>query len=153
MTRAAKPATVRFYFDADVLGLAKAVVRLRSDSTYPGDPGGVVHKRQRPPCPITSAAVLDRDWIPEVARQGWVIITRDRHIRDHRAEIGAVREHRAKMVTLAAEDARGTWNQLEVLMCQWRPIERVVDEPGPFIYRATRTALRLQELVDAPRGP
>ena len=57
MTRPAKPATVRFYFDADVLGLAKAVVGLRSDSTYPGDPGGVVHKRQRPPCPITSAAV------------------------------------------------------------------------------------------------
>jgi PIN like domain len=153
VTRPAKPATVRFYFDADVLGLAKAVVRLRSDSTYPRDPGGVVHKRQRPPCPITSAAGLDRDWIPEVARQGWVFITRDRHIRDHRAEIGAVREHRAKMVTLAAEDARGRWNQLEVLMCQWRPIERVVDEPGPFIYRATRTALTLQELVDAPRGP
>jgi hypothetical protein len=153
VTRPAKPATVRFYFDADVLGLAKAVVRLRSDSTYPGDRGGVVHKRQRPPCPITSAAVLDRDWIPEVARQRWVIVTRDRNIRDHRAEIGAVREHRAKMITLAAEDARGTWNQLEVLMCQWRPIERVVDEPGPFIYRATRTALILQELVDAPRGP
>jgi hypothetical protein len=41
--------------------------------------------------------------------------------------------------------------QLEVRMCQWRPIERVVDEPGPFIYRATKTALTLQELVDAPR--
>lgn len=90
---------------------------------------------------------LDLDWIPEVARRGWLIITRDRRIRDHRAEIQAVREHGAKMVTLASEDARGTWNQLEVLMCQWRPIgERIVDEPGPFIYRASRTALKLLDL-------
>jgi CheY-like chemotaxis protein len=41
---AGQPATVRFYFDANVLGLAKAAVRLRSHSTYPGDPAGVVHK-------------------------------------------------------------------------------------------------------------
>lgn len=40
MAGPAKPATVRFYFDADVLGSAKTVVTLRSDVTYPGDPGG-----------------------------------------------------------------------------------------------------------------
>jgi hypothetical protein len=28
---------VRFYFDADVLGLAKVMVQLRSYVTYPGD--------------------------------------------------------------------------------------------------------------------
>jgi PIN domain-containing protein len=147
VTRPAKPAIVRFYFDADVLGLAKAIIQLRPDCTYPGDPGGVVHKRLRPPCPITSASVLDRDWIPEVARQGWLIITRDRHIRDHRAEISAVHRHGAKMITLAGEEARGTWDQLEILMCQWRAIERSIDEPGPFIYRATRTALKPQPLT------
>jgi hypothetical protein len=54
MTGPAKPATVRFYFDADVLGLAKTVVKVRSDVTYPGDTGDRVHKRERPPCPITS---------------------------------------------------------------------------------------------------
>jgi hypothetical protein len=40
-----KPAEVRYYFDADVLGLGKTVTRLRPDATYPGDPGGVLHKR------------------------------------------------------------------------------------------------------------
>jgi len=130
------------------LGLAKIVMRLRSDSTYPGDPGGIVHKRERPPCLITSPATLDREWIPEVARRGWLILTRDRHIRDHRAEIEAVRANSAKMVTLAADEARGTWEQLEVLMCRWRAIaERVVDQPGLFIYRATRTVLTLQDLT------
>lgn len=49
-----KPATVRFYIDADVLALAKILVSLRSDVTYPGDPGGVLNRRWRPACPITS---------------------------------------------------------------------------------------------------
>ena len=44
MSPGQRPATVRFYFDADVLGLAKVIVSLRHDVTYPGDPGGVVHR-------------------------------------------------------------------------------------------------------------
>jgi hypothetical protein len=62
---AARPAIVRFYIDADVLGLAKILVTIRSDVTYPGDPGGVVHRRQRPACPITTADTPDEIWIPE----------------------------------------------------------------------------------------
>lgn len=46
--RAYPPAVVRFYVDADVLGLAKVLVQLRNDVTYPGDPGGILHKRKRP---------------------------------------------------------------------------------------------------------
>jgi hypothetical protein len=30
-----RPARVRFYFDADVLGLAKVIAALRPDVTYP----------------------------------------------------------------------------------------------------------------------
>ena len=137
-----RPATVRFYFDADVLGLAKVIVSLRADVTYPGDPGGVVHRRQRPPCSITSPATSDEDWIPETARQGWLIITRDSRIQHHRAELDAVHTSGARMITLASDEARGTWAQLEVFMSQWRAIERRLEEPGPFIYMASRTVLR-----------
>jgi len=143
----AKPATVRFYFDADVLGLAKKVAELRSDVTYPGDAGGIVHRRQRPPCPITSTATLDTVWIAEVARRGWLIVTRDSRIQHHRAELAAVREHDARMVALAGDEAVGTWNQLEVLMCQWRAIEALLNEPAPFVYRATRTTLRAVQIL------
>jgi hypothetical protein len=138
----AKPAEVRFYFDADVLGLAKVLAQLRPDITYPGDPGAVVHKRRRPACPIKSPAALDMAWIPVVAKAGWLIITRDSHIQDHRAEIAAVRDNAAKMVALAGRDARDTWAQLEVLFTQWRAIEPLPDKQGPFIYAATRSGLR-----------
>jgi PIN like domain len=137
----ARPAEVRFYFDADVLGLAKVVARLRNDATYPGDPGASIHRRVRPPCLITDPATPDRLWIPDVARQGWLIITRDSRIQDHRAEVSAVREHGAKMVALTGKDARSTWEQLEVFMRQWRGIDDLVDLAGPFIWRATRSGM------------
>jgi hypothetical protein len=177
-----RPATVRFYFDADVLGLAKVMVTLRSDVTYPGDSGGVVHRRERPPCSIASPATPDEIWIPETARQGWLIITRDSRIQHHQAELDAVRNSGARMITLASDEARGTWAQLEVLqtlaqqgdtrsllrslgrqglrrsarclpdrqtslMSQWRAIERRLEEPGPFIYTASRTVLRQVDLT------
>ena len=60
MTRPAKPAPVRFYIDADVLGLAKILVQIRPDVTYPGDPGGIVKGRRiRPPCPIADPSTPD----------------------------------------------------------------------------------------------
>jgi hypothetical protein len=140
--RPGKPALVRFYFDADVLGLAKILVQVRADVTYPGDPGGTLHRRTRPACPITTTAVKDDVWIPQVASLGWLIITRDSRITKSRAEISAVRDSGARMVALAGPEAVGTWAQLEALCCQWRALERRLDEPGPFIYSATRTALR-----------
>lgn len=142
-----KPAIVRFYVDADVLGLAKVLGQLRSDVTYPGDSGRVVHRRQRPPCPITSTQTPDTQWIPETSRRGWLIVTRDSRIQDHRSEIAAVRDNGARMVALAGKEARGVWEQLEVFMTQWRAIERLLDEQGPFIYSATRTALRAVNLT------
>lgn len=141
-----KPADVRFYFDADVLGLAHQIAGLRPDATYPGDPGGVVLKRLRAPCPITSPAVKDRVWIPQVTALGWLIITRDARIQEHTAEIGAVRESGARMVLLGGREANGTFDQLEVFMSQWRAIRACLDEPGPFIYLATRTTFRKIDL-------
>ncbi|MGH2872464.1 MAG: hypothetical protein ACRDL5_08380 [Solirubrobacteraceae bacterium] len=45
------------------------------------------------------------------------------------------------MVALSAPDAGSVWNQLEVVMANWRRFEDLVDQPGPFISRATRSGL------------
>src|SRR5260370_2721997 len=97
---------VGIYVDADVLGLGKILAGLRNDVTYPGDPGAVIHKRQRAPCPIPSPDVLDTDWIPQVAARGWLIITRDSMIIQNRNEIAAIRENNAKMAALNQRDAQ-----------------------------------------------
>jgi len=85
-------------------------------------------------------------WIAQVASLGWLIITRDSRIASKRAELAAVRDSGARMVALSGPETVGTWSQLEVLCCQRRAIERQFEEPGPFIYSATRTALRAVSL-------
>jgi hypothetical protein len=113
-----KPAAVRLYVDADILGLGKVLAALRHDVTYPGDPGAVIHKHVRPPCVITTPNTKDPVWIPVVAAAGWLIITRDANIQQHKAEITAVVENGAKMVALSSSDGANTWGQLEVVMNQ-----------------------------------
>jgi hypothetical protein len=39
-----RAAQVRIYVDADILGLGKVLASLRSDVTYPGDPGVIIHR-------------------------------------------------------------------------------------------------------------
>ena len=73
--------------------------------------------------------------------QGLVIVTRDSKIQRRHAELHAVNQHNARMVALASEEAKTFWNQLEVLMIQWRRIEVLTEEAGPFIYRASRSRL------------
>lgn len=136
-----RAAQVRIYVDADIRGLGIIIGALRNDVTYPGDPGALIHRRQRPACPITSTAVLDVDWIPQVAARGWLIVTRDNAIIENRNEIAAVRENNAEMVALNRKDAANKWGQLEVFMTRWRDIEDLTDQPGPFIWRASRTAM------------
>lgn len=137
-----KPAVVRFYFDADVLGVGRLIAGLRSDCTYPGDPGATVHKRARPACPVISPTEDDEAWIPIVARHSWLIITRDRHIQSRPAQLAAIRSNAGRMVVLSSPDARGVWEQLEVLMTRWRDIERLTDLPAPLIYTVSRSSLR-----------
>lgn len=136
-----KAATVRFYADADILGVGKLLAGLRNDLTFPGDQGATIHKRARPPCAITTTRTIDSVWLPIVCKQQLLILTRDGKIRQHRAEISAVIENRGRMVALSSDDATNVWAQLEVIMTQWRRIEDLVDLPGPFIYTATRSSL------------
>jgi hypothetical protein len=139
---------VRFYVDADILGLAHVLGPLRGDITYPGAPSAVINKRTRPACLITSTATLDTDWLPVVAAEGWLIVTRDHNIRENIAERQAVRESGAKMVALAGEDARTKWGQLELVMQRWRRIEELADQNGPFIYLASRSRMAELSLDD-----
>jgi hypothetical protein len=139
-----KPAEIKFYLDADILGLAKILVQMRPDMTYPGYQGDKtpLHRRVRPPCPIIDPGTPDTQWIPEVARQGWLALTRDSKIQDRLAEIESVRISGCRLVAFTGSDARTPWDQLEVLMCQWRGITALLDEDGPLVYAATRTSLR-----------
>jgi hypothetical protein len=50
------------------------------------------------------------------------------------------------MVALSGKDATGVWAQLEVLLCQSRRIESLLDAPSPLIWTAHRSGLSAVEL-------
>ncbi len=134
---------IRFYVDADIIGLGKLLVQVRSDVTFAGDPGGPgIDRKVRPPSPI-SPGDLDADWIPKAASLGWVVITRDRHMRSRPAERERIVNSGARHVRLDPSKKQLTkWDQLELLMIRWRSIEAIAQTAGPWVYAATRTRLR-----------
>lgn len=133
---------IRFFVDADLLGVAKILADVRSDVTYPGDPGGLGSDGfERPQCPIQPGD-KDVEWIPQVAEAGWVIISRDRHIQHRPAERSALIGARARMFRLDPRHSLNKWQQLEIVVMQWRRFEELIDLPGPWLYMATRTTLR-----------
>lgn len=46
------------------------------------------------------------------------------------------------MLALGGNDARGTWQQLEVLLAKWPAINKLTENTGPFIFGASRSGLR-----------
>ena len=136
------PARTRFYLDADVLGLAKLLVQIRSDVTYPGDPGGLCPDgRLRPPCVVSTPATLDDEWLPVVAQAGWVVITKDSAIGRSRRLRDLANQHGSRLVAIAARGKMRTWDHLVVVAAVWERIEELYDLPGPWMYRATRSRL------------
>jgi PIN like domain len=79
---------------------------------------------------------------PRVAAEGWVAISRDRNILRRPAETQAVIDHKGRVVTLEGRHALNKWAQLEIIVSQWREIERLADLPGPWIYTFARTTRR-----------
>ena len=137
---------IRFYVDADLLGLAHLLVQVRADVTYAGDPGGTgIDKRPRDPSPVQPGD-LDTEWIPRIAQQNWVVITKDRHMASRPWERDLIVDAGARHIRLQPSpgEKMRKWNQLEIVVGQWRAIERLVDEPGPWIYVATRTQVRAE---------
>jgi hypothetical protein len=132
----------RWYIDADTLGLAKILIQVRRDVTYPGDDGERSQARSTlPPCRVTDTGTPDEVWIPMVSRDGLAIITRDRRIQDRVAEKDAVVASNGRMFAITSPEQLNNWGLLEVVVSQWRAMERAAEEPGPYIYSLTRTGL------------
>jgi PIN like domain len=137
----------RWYIDADTLGLAHVLIRVRKDVTYPGDDGKrAVRRWTMPPCVIQATETDDHIWIPTVTREGLAIITRDKHIQSRTAEKDEVLAARARMFAITSEGNLDNWGLLEVVVTQWRALEAAAQQPGPYIYAVTRTALRMIDL-------
>jgi PIN like domain len=142
-----------WYVDADTLGLAYVLVRARPDVTFPGDDGDRHKKSWRmPPCMISDPAMRDDEWIPAVTQAGLAIISRDKRIASRTAEKEAILKAGARMFAIVSPGNLRTWELLSIVVARWGQMERLAEEPGPYIYAVTSTGMHKIDLGSSPPG-
>ena len=89
---------------------------------------------------------FDQEWIPEVTRRGWVILTKDARISRRALELAAVRETGARVFVLTRQ--RMTGDEMAELFVRWKT--RIVNiarsQPPPFWAAVTPSGVRAQKL-------
>lgn len=123
---------IRFYVDADLMAVGMAMARLRKDVTYPGhaDADGITQETK------------DTVWLPRVGVNGWVVITKDRHIRRRPAEVAAVFQNDVRMVVITGNKNMNSWDRFRLIARSWEAIEEMTAVPGPWIMGLTQAGLR-----------
>jgi hypothetical protein len=111
---------IRWYVDESVLGLGKLLARQRDDVAHPGHPA----------VPEIRPGALDTEWMPIVARRGWVVFHRDRRIRTRPTELEIFRSEGLKAVWFAGRKDMTPSQQLALLLRQWDRSEREVVRLG-----------------------
>lgn len=88
----------------------------------------------------------DQDWIVEVSRRGWSVITKDTRIRYRPLELAAVSAAEARLFVLTAGNASGS-EMAEILVMHLAKMKRIsIREPAPFIARVSRSRIVVKRL-------
>lgn len=109
------------YVVADALRVAGARVEVHIDHFAPAAP--------------------DVDWIPEVGARGWVLITKDEHIRRNPLERAAYESAGLVGFVVTARDMTG--ETLGVLLTRALPgmVRRAAGRKGPALYAISRSGI------------
>jgi hypothetical protein len=84
---------------------------------------------------------LDEDWLGEVGRRGWVVLTKDQGIRHRAPALAAIRVAAVRLFVLTAGDLRGS-QMADIFARATSRIAAVARrEPPPFIARVARTGV------------
>jgi len=80
----------------------------------------------------------DAQWIPEVGRREWVLITKDQHIRRNPLERAAYESAKLRGFVVTGTDMAG--NELAALLGRCLPgmVRRSVGRSGPLLYTISR---------------
>jgi len=80
----------------------------------------------------------DQDWLDEVGRRGWIVLTKDHRIRYRRAEIEAIKAARVGAFVLTPRNLTGRQNGEVFAKALPRMIRYAAAHPRPFIVAVTK---------------
>lgn len=104
----------RWFVDESALGLGKLLARVRDDVVFTGHPD----------IPEIPLGTPDVDWMPVVARRGWVAIRRDRRIHTRPVEVRVFAEVGLRTVWLGGKKDMTSAQQVELVGRHWNAIEQ-----------------------------
>jgi len=80
----------------------------------------------------------DVDWIAEVGRRGWIVLTRDQEIRRRPNELAAVRAARIHLFAMTSGNL-SAGETAALCVAAWPAVQRAVTRhPAPAIFSITR---------------
>lgn len=94
---------------------------------------------------------LDKNWIPEVTKRGWVILTKDKNIRRSRGEREEVLLSEARVFTLTSGNIGGS-AMADFFILHLAEIEKIsVSQTPPFVYSVGPKGL--EQIIPPPSPP
>lgn len=82
-------------------------------------------------------AAKDAEWLPEVGRRGWVVLTKDHHIRTRQNELVALLSAGVAAFVLTGADLTGPEMAEAFVRALPRVRRMLVGQPRPFIARVS----------------
>jgi hypothetical protein len=82
-------------------------------------------------------AAKDTEWLPEVGRRGWVVLTKDHHIRTRQNELVALLSAGVAAFVLTSGDLTGPEMAQAFVRALPRIRRMLVGQPRPFIARVS----------------
>lgn len=83
----------------------------------------------------------DEEWLAVAGREGWVVLTRDKHIRRRPAELEAFREHKVIVFVLAAGNASAA-ETADLITRLYGKIQKLATQTEPpVMYSVTRSGM------------
>jgi predicted nuclease of predicted toxin-antitoxin system len=93
----------------------------------------------------------DAEWLPEVGRQGWVVLTKDHHIRTRQVELIALLSAGVAAFVLTAGDLSGPEMAQAFVRALPKMKRMLVGQPRPFIARVSPSGVVTLILRGLPR--
>jgi hypothetical protein len=83
-------------------------------------------------------ATPDPEWIPEIGRRDWVLITKDKNIRRNPLERAAYEAARVRGFVVTGKDMNGAELASLLVRCLPGMVYRVAGTPGPSLFTISR---------------
>jgi hypothetical protein len=88
-----------------------------------------------------AADAADIDWIPEIGRRGWILITKDQNIRRNPLERAAYQTANLRGFVVTGKDMTGDELGALLVQCLGGMVRRAAGRPGPFLFTISRTGV------------